>query len=266
MKFYLSVLAILCISFSLFAQDLGSFKKEIFIIHNDTLRYRILYPLDYNVHKKYPVITFLHGSGERGSDNELQLIHGGILFLNDSIREKFKAIVIFPQLPKDSLWNYHGTATDTASITGRSIDFSLSPRQTTPSFLVKSLLNSLIREKIADQRQMYIGGLSLGGMGTFEMLERFPGFFAAAFPICGGGDTSRAKLFAKKTAIWIFHGNADKSVDVKYSRQYYQALINLHADVHYNEYPGVGHNSWDYAFAEKNLLPWLFSKKKTSSL
>jgi predicted peptidase len=246
-------------SFSLLAQDLGAFQKKIFIMNKDTLRYRVLYPSHYKPHKKYPVITFLHGSGERGNDNESQLIHGAALFLNDTLRKKFKAIVIFPQLPKDSLWEDHRRM---HGATGNTYDFNFSMQPTIPSLLVKSLLNSLVDNKIADARHMYIGGLSLGGMGTFDMVERYPDFFAAGFPICGGGDTSKAKAIAGKTPLWIFHGDADQSVNVKYSRDYFAALKNLGADVRYTEYPGVGHNSWDNVFAEKNLLPWLFSKKK----
>ena len=109
---------------------------------------------------------------------------------------------------------------------------------------------------------MYIGGLSLGGFGTFDMIERYPKFFAAAFPICGGGDTMMASKYSKIIAVWLFHGDIDKSVDVKNSRQYYAALQNLHAEVKYTEYPGVGHNSWDNVFVEKELLPWVLSHAK----
>jgi predicted peptidase len=124
------------------------------------------------------------------------------------------------------------------------------------------LLDSLIKSKAADAKRMYIGGLSLGGFGTFNMIERYPHFFAAAFPICGGGDTAMAKRFAKYTAVWIFHGDKDQAVDVNYSRRYYSTLKKLGADVKYNEYPGVDHNSWDNAFAEEDLVPWMFAKKK----
>jgi predicted peptidase len=226
MKFLLFLFTILSISISLPVQDLSAYEKKLFILNKDTLRYRILYPIHYNPHKKYPVLTFLHGSGERGDDNESQLIHGGTLFLNDTLRKRFRAIVIFPQLPKDSLWDHHTKIADPSSPGGESYNFTFAPDQTIPSFLVKSLLNSLIKDNIADRRRMYIGGLSFGSMGTFDMIERFPGFFAAAFPICGGGDTTKAKLIAGKTAVWIFHGDADQAVNVKYARQYYAALKN----------------------------------------
>lgn len=253
---------ILSAPFCLLAQGTNTFEKMTFTREGKTLQYRILYPKNYDRSKSYPVLTFLHGSGERGDNNEAQLTHGGKLFLNDSVRNTFNAIVIFPQCPRDSTWNYFRSRRDLASPGGRSIDFTLSPRPTTPARLMKQLLDSLVASHTADPARMYIGGLSLGGFGTFDMIERYPDFFAAAIPICGGGDTSMANRFAKKLAVWIFHGDNDQSVPVQYSRQYYAALKNLGADVRYTEYPGVGHNSWDNAFAEKDLLPWLISKAK----
>lgn len=190
------------------------------------------------------------------------MTHGGKLFANDSVRNRFKAIVIFPQCPKDSTWTSLKSRRDTSSVTGRSIDFTLSDKPTVPAQLVKLLLDSLITSRVADPRRMYIGGLSLGGFGTFDMIERYPDFFAAAIPICGGGDTSIAKRFAKNIAVWIFHGDKDQAVDVKYSRQYYDALKKLNADVRYTEYPDVGHNSWDFAFAEKNYYPGCLRKRR----
>jgi predicted peptidase len=243
------------------AQDVSSYEKKEFISKTDTLRYRILYPKNYVKSKAYPVITFLHGSGERGNNNEAQLTHGGKLFLNDTLRNEFPAIVIFPQCPRDSMWRYITSKRDTTSPTGRLIDFSMTASVPTPTRLVKMLLDSLVKRKVADAKRMYIGGLSLGGFGTFNMIERYPGYFAAAFPICGGGDTASAKRFAKNTAVWIFHGDKDQSVSVQYSRDYYAALKKLNAEVRYTEYPNVGHNSWDNAFAEKDLMYWMFRKK-----
>lgn len=242
------------------SQDLGIFQKKLYVVGKDTLRYRILYPENYKPGKKYPVLLFLHGSGERGSDNEGQLVHGGKLFASDSVRKLHRAIVIFPQCPKDSSWRYMRVRRDSTSITGRAFTF-IDTVPTTPARLVKSLLDSLSANKIADPKKMYIGGLSMGGFGTFNMLERYPGYFAAAFPICGGGNTLKAGETAR-TPVWIFHGDKDMSVDVQFSRAYYAALQQAGGEVRYTEYPGVGHNSWDNAFAEKGLLPWVFSKKK----
>lgn len=248
--------------FILSAQDTSSFQKKSFTRDGNTLLYRIQYPKVYNKSKPYPVLTFLHGSGERGSDNEAQLVHGKELFANDSVRNNLNTIVIFPQCPKDSMWRHMKVKTDSSSITGHSFDLSFTPTPTTPARLVKLLLDSLIGSKVADPKRMYIGGLSLGGFGTFDMIERYPDFFAAAIPICGGGDTNMAAKFSKNVAVWLFHGDNDKSVDVKNSRQYYAVLKDLGADTRYTEYPGVQHNSWDNAFEEKELLTWVLSKSK----
>ena len=102
----------------------------------------------------------------------------------------------------------------------------------------------------------------MGGFGTFDMIERYGNYFAAAFPICGGGDTSQAVKFAGMVPLWIFHGDQDQSVDVKYSRQYHVVLKKLGSDVRYSEYRYIGHNSWEKAFAEYGLLPWLFTKRR----
>lgn len=262
MKKSLLILLVTVVPFILVAQDLNQFQKAAFTREGNTLQYRILYPLNYNKAKTYPVITFLHGSGERGSNNEAQLLHGGAMFINDTVRNTLNAIVIFPQCPNDSMWRHMKVTTDSFSITGHSFDLNFTPAPTTPALLVKLLLDSLVSSKKADKKRMYIGGLSLGGFGTFDMIERYPKFFAAAFPICGGGDTMMASKYSKIIAVWLFHGDIDKSVDVKNSRQYYAALQNLHAEVKYTEYPGVGHNSWDNVFVEKELLPWVLSHAK----
>ena len=158
------------------------YEKKLFVQGNDTLRYRVLYPLHYNSNKPVPLIVFLHGSGERGSDNEKQLLHGGALFLKDSIRNINPAIVVFPQCPDDSAWSRF----DRSAPRGDSFYLSLnqSPDLSTPERLVKLLMDSLLQHHIADKKRLYIGGLSLGGFGTYDLLTKYPNYFAAAFPIC----------------------------------------------------------------------------------
>ncbi len=141
----------------------------------------------------------------------------------------------------------------------RSFNFPASLPPTAPSRLLYQLIDSMMASGSVDTRRVYVGGLSMGGMGTFDMLARFPSRFAAAFPICGAGNVKLAKRYAKNTALWIFHGAEDKLVPTFYSQQYFALLKAKGADVKYTEYPGVGHNSWDNAFAEPDLLPWLFS-------
>jgi predicted peptidase len=242
------------------AQDYDAYSHETYIHNGDTLRYRMLAPLNYDIHKSYPLVIFLHGSGERGSDNAAQLKHGGSLFLKDSLRREYPAFVIFPQCPSDSSWApLHLKRDSSGKVTG--LAFLENDRQPTPGQLVKSLVDSLLSTHKINSKKVYIGGLSLGGMGTFDMLARYPKVWAAGFPICGAGNAENAKKFAK-VPVWIFHGGADPVVPVTFSQDYYKALKAVHADVQYTEYPGVGHNSWNNVFAEPGLLKWLFSNTK----
>lgn len=234
-------------------------KKEFKGADGQSLLYRILYPEGYDKTKKYPLILFLHGAGERGDDNELQLTHGIGLFLNPDNRSKFPAIVIFPQCPKENSWNSM-VADRTKTPVEMSFDNTREPKG--PLVMSIALVNQMINEGCADPKRIYVMGLSMGGMGTFEAVYRNPKLFAAAVPICGGGDVNHYNKSVKKVAFWVFHGDQDKSVNVKYSREMVDKLKSLKAEVKYTEYPGIGHNSWDNAFAEADLLPWMFSHRR----
>ncbi|MGN7822504.1 prolyl oligopeptidase family serine peptidase [Chitinophaga sp. 22536] len=243
------------------AQDLDAFSYETYYHHGDTLRYRLLTPANYDVHKKYPLIVFLHGAGERGYDNNAQLLHGGTMFLRDSLRNKYPAFVLAPQCPTGSTWAPMSLERDS---TGKIIrgDFPLDAPAPPATAALNVLLDSLLSTGKIDKKRVYIGGLSMGGMGTFYMITKRPELFAAAFPICGAGNVAAAGRFARKVPVWIFHGGADGVVPVEGSRVYDAKLKSLHADYRYTEYPGVGHNSWDNVFVEPDLFRWLFSHKK----
>jgi predicted peptidase len=236
------------------------YEKRIYVNGKDTLRYRVLFPQDYNASKQYPLVVFMHGSGERGNNNDDQLKHGSKLFTDSAVRKKYPALVIFPQCGRDDFWARIKRSLNKDSLGG--IEFPTTEPMGKGLNLVSLLLDSLVTTKKADPRKVYIGGLSMGGMATFELLWRKPGFFAAAFPICGGGNPETAKLYGRKFPIWVFHGSSDPSVRVANSRLMVNALKAARAKVKYTEYPGVGHNSWDNAFAEPDLLRWLFKQKK----
>lgn len=244
------------------AQDINAYKKALFTQGHDTLRYRIMYPPNYKPGKSYPLVVFLHGAGERGNDNEKQLWHGADLFLRDTVQEKFPAIVVFPQCPVDSSWSRFTKMTDTTTpdVRNRALNtYAL----TTPERLVKLLINDLVQRKVADKNRIYLGGLSLGGFGVYDLVIHYPKYFAAAFTISA---QANVKLYTQKAPhfpIWIFHGDSDNTISVQPDRDLYNALQGMGAkNVKYTEYPGVQHNSWDNAFAEPDLLPWLFSFKK----
>jgi predicted peptidase len=243
------------------AQFQQLYEKKEFISGGDTLRYRILYPINYNANKKYPLVMFLHGAGERGNDNEAQLLHGGNLFADSAMRQQFPAIVIFPQCPRDDWWARITRDENNKDSLG-SFRFTSDQPIGKSLGLVSKLLDTLATSNTVNTKKIYLGGLSMGGMGTFELLWRKPNFFAAAIPICGGGDPQKVTIYAKKFPIWIFHGGSDPVVPVSNSRLMSHALQAAGAKVKYTEYPGVGHNSWDNAFAEPGLLKWLFAQKK----
>ena len=242
------------------APDQDLFERQYFLQGNDTLPCRILSPLHFTAGKKYPLIVFLHGSGERGNDNEAQLKWGSNLFLDSANREKFPAIVVFPQCPADSSWSVRikNKPADSSGI----YQFPMNVPPTRPLQMVMSFIDTLINSGIVDPKRISIGGLSMGGFGTFEILWRKPKLFAAAIPICGGGNPASAKLYGKHFPVWVFHGTDDDAVPVVNSRIMVNALKDAGAKVKYTEYPGVKHDSWINAFAEPTLLPWLFEQKK----
>ena len=238
---------------------LDIYEKKEFVYNGNVLPYRILYPANYDKNKKYPLLLFLHGAGERGKDNEKQLIHGSKLFITDENRKNFPAIVVFPQCPQESFWAVMKTD-QTKQPPLRTFDYTVEPNW--PLAAANELVKKLSNEEGVDKKQIFISGLSMGGMGTFESVYRYPGMYAAASPICGGGDVNHYDKRVTKTAFWVFHGGADAVVNVKLSQEMVAKLKSLKAEVKYTEYPGVNHNSWDNAFAEKDYLSWMLAHKK----
>ncbi len=259
MKNILALFIFLFTAGTISAQDYSLYRKELFISGKDTMPYRLLLPENYSPGKTYPLILFLHGAGERGNDNESQLVHGGNLFLKDSIRKNFPAIVVFPQCSADSYWSNIIPKYDS---TGKRIGFVFSDGGTPTKAmrLLMELFHQLHKKFKIDKRMEYAGGLSMGGMGTFEIVNRNPGVFAAAFAICGGANPETAKNIST-TAWWIFHGLKDDVVNPEYSIDMANALKAAGADVKLTLYPEANHNSWDSAFAEPDFLPWLWSHR-----
>ncbi|MEM8526218.1 MAG: prolyl oligopeptidase family serine peptidase [Bacteroidota bacterium] len=260
MKQYTTLLLLHFLFSNFFAQNLSLFEERIYENENgSTLPYRILYPENYDKGKSYPLLLFLHGAGERGDDNEVQLVHGSKLFTDTENRKKYPAIVVFPQCPKEDYWARVDRSED------RKVwHYPFYDTPTQPLANVIQLLEQLLTEEAIDENRVYVSGLSMGGMGTFELLAHRPDLFAAATPICGGGNLTLAERYAHSTDFWIFHGDADTVVPVELSRKMNKRLHSLGANVQYSEYKGVNHNSWENAFAEPNYLKWLFSKRKKS--
>lgn len=246
--------------FTVTAQDTTFYQKAAFVFaEGKVLPYRIMYPENYDRSKKYPLILVLHGAGERGKDNVKQLVHGSKLFAADSNRKNFAAIIVFPQCPEESFWAVIKAERTTQP---NKIDFDYTAEPNWPLVAANELVKKLVKEEAVNKKRVYITGLSMGGMGTFESVYRYPKLYAAALPICGGGDTLHYDKRVTKTAFWVFHGAADAVVNVKLSQQMNDKLKALGAAVKYSEYPGVNHNSWDNAFTEPDYMSWMFAQKR----
>lgn len=242
------------------AQTNSSFDRGSYINKTDTLAYRILFPKKFDPSKKYPLLIVLHGAGERGNDNNAQLKYGPKLFLNDTIRQNYPAIVVFPQCPNNSFWsNVKIEQNDAGKF---KFSFQEGGEPTTAMHALLGLVDQFLDKPFVNKKQVYIGGLSMGGMGTLEILRRKPNTFAAAFAICGGDNTNNVSKYARKVPLWIFHGQKDSVVPFDHSQVVVDALKAAGADPKFTIYPNDDHNSWDDAFAEPQLLPWLFSHSK----
>jgi predicted peptidase len=232
----------------------SAFSHEKYINETgDTLNYRMLYP-DWNTLRKYPLIIFLHGLGERGNDNESQLKFGIMNLADDKISSMYPAFIIAPQCPQNMHWA--NIAED--SITHQ-IHLLTSPSN--PIKLLIELIQKVKKDFPVDGNRIYITGLSMGGYGTYDAIERYPNLFAAAVPICGAGDTSKASLIAH-IPIWIFHGAEDPTVNPLYSLYMLGALIKAGAHPGFTQYPEVGHFSDKGAYTDTQMIAWLFRQHK----
>ncbi|MEE9361318.1 MAG: alpha/beta hydrolase-fold protein [Cellulophaga sp.] len=239
-------------------QDLSNYKKEVFSKGKQKMPYRILLPKDFDASKTYPFVLILHGSGERGNDNESQLMHGADLFLKEKVRNKYPAIVVFPQCAEESYWSNMTMGEFDGK---RVFVFNKRGKRTQAMRMLQKLVKHLRKVYNLDADRMYVGGLSMGGMGAFEVVRRKPKMFAAAFPICGGANPLTGKKL-KRTNWWVFHGEEDGVVPISASKVMVEALVKKNIPVRYSWYSKVGHDSWHNAFAEPELLPWLFSQNK----
>jgi predicted peptidase len=258
MKNCLTLICSLLIFITVHAQNKDLFEKQLFVVGEDTLPCRILTPQNFQIGKKYPLVIFLHGAGERGSDNNAQLQWGSDLFLDSLNRTKYPAIVVFPQCPANDKWaeyNKNPNADSTGYVYSNDAPIRKSLK------LVSQFIDTLLSSGQIDKSRVYLGGLSMGGFGTYELLWRRPQTFAAAFPICGAMNPSRVKDFRKNLPLWIFHGDKDPIIYVSNSRLISNLAKKTNPNVKYTEYPGVGHDSWNNAFKESTLLPWLFSQR-----
>jgi predicted peptidase len=229
------------------------FSRENYIEKGDTLYYRMLFP-DASRGRKYPLVIFLHGSGERGSDNDAQLKWGVMNFATDQNMLAHPAIVIAPQCPEHQTWSSVTSNKDRTEMT-LNVEPSKSMR------LLIGLIRQLEMTMPLDTNRIYITGLSMGGYGTYDALERYPNLFAAAVPVCGAGDTSRAASIAH-IPMWIFLGAEDPAVNPLNGLAMLEALTHAGAHPGFTQYPEVGHFSWLGAYSDPLMMEWLFRQHK----
>jgi predicted peptidase len=211
-------------------------------VHKDSdgqeSRYVLFIPYDYKGDRPYPLILFLHGAGESGTDGEKPAKVG----IGPAIRRQdktFPFITIFPQVRKRGLAAWGPDSPD-----GKR---------------ALAILEEVEKEFQVDRKRVYLTGLSMGGYGTWTMATRYPDRWAAIAPICGGGDPSQAEKI-KHLPCWCFHGDQDRAVPVTRSRDMMKALWAAGGHPNYTEYPGVGHNSWDRAYATADLYDWFLKQ------
>jgi predicted peptidase len=249
--FFVLLLALLASPASAKKHDTG-FLDRTLSWQGAAYKYQVFVPEDWTPKKSWPIILFLHGAGERGNDGLLQTDVGlpQAIRLN---RGQFPTIVVIPQCLKDHWW----------------------PDSPMDDVAMESLRLAQL-EFHGDPQHTYLTGLSMGGYGSWHLAGKYPGKFAAVVAICGGilipqasrahpaedlrPYTEAARKIGSATPVWIFHGGSDETVPVAESQRMNEAMKALGGEVHYTEYPAVGHNSWDKAYAEPELMPWLLSK------
>ncbi len=210
------------------------FVNKIMTVKGKERRYVVYVPHDYTPEKAWPLVLFLHGSGERGKDGLLPTEVG----IGRAIRlhaDRFPCLVVIPQCPDDVWWD-------------KAIeDFETAVADTEKEYNI-------------DPSREYLTGLSMGGYGTWMYGAKNPGRFAALAPICGGGKPDDAPVLAK-TPIWAFHGADDKTVPPEKSREMVEAVKKAKGNIKYTEIPTTGHNSWDAAYDDPDTMKWLLKQR-----
>lgn len=197
------------------------------------LDYLLYLPDDYEKRDNWPLLIFLHGSGERGSDLELVKKHGPPKKIGAG--HKYPFIVVSPQCPKFQRWQ---------------------------PVVLEALLDDLIARFKVDENRIYLSGLSMGGQGTWDWAAYSPGRFAAIVPICGRASRSLADVLSEKP-IWVFHGAKDTAVPLEQSEGIVNALKKQGSDVKLTIYPEAGHDSWTETYNNPELYDWLSKQKLT---
>jgi predicted peptidase len=214
------------------------------------IRYRLHTPEPLDSTAKYPLILFLHGAGERGTNNSGQLKNGIKHILAYTKANRCPAFIIAPQSPEkwvDTPWEADAHTMPTSAsgtMTG-----------------VIALVESMRSHPSVDRDRIYVTGISMGGFGTFDIVQRRSDLFAAALPICGGGDIAQAGQL-KDLPMWVVHGEKDNIVKVSRSRDMVAAITKAGGKPTYIEIPGGNHFVWDRAYTDAQMMSWMFQQRR----
>ena len=229
--------------------------REHKTLYGESLKYRIYESPGLRKGQKCPLVLLLHGAGERGSDNKAQMVHGVRGLIAFSMRNDQPMILVVPQCPARMQWVNAPWCVDSHTMP----EFPSQPLR-----LAFELCKSVTENYPVDKSRIYVTGISMGGFGTWDAIQRKPEYFAAAMPVCGGGDTGRAKALIK-LPIWVFHGDKDDVVKPFRSRSMVEAIKRAGGKPRYTECEDVGHDVWNQAYSDQKALAWLFSQKKQAA-
>lgn len=229
-----------------------AFEPRTFQDGDFTLPYRIYVPKDLAPGQKVPLVLFFHGAGERGDNNIRQLHHAVPGLFSYVTKNNVPAIIVAPQCPTGKQW---------VNVPWGGLEHTMPAEPSEAMHAALALLKNCMETLPVDPRKVYVAGISMGGFGTWDAIQRHPELFAAAIPVCGGGDVKEAPKLVG-LPIWAFHGDQDQSVKVSRSRDMIAAIKAAGGDPKYTEYPGVAHNSWTQTFNDEAVVGWLFSQEK----
>lgn len=210
----------------------------------DSLWYRFMTPLNYDSTRQYPLVVCLHGSSAVGSDNVRQVAATlpALMLSTPENREKYPAFLFVPQCPRGFGWG------------------GLEQHPSVDS-LVFEALEELEKEFSVDAKRRYVSGYSMGGYGAWHFIATRPEMFAAAVPICGGGDPQFARNVVD-VPVWAFHGAKDINVPVKYTRDMVDGIREAGGNPRYTEFPDAAHNIWNEVAETRELPEWLFAQRR----
>jgi predicted peptidase len=232
------------------ASDTHEFLARIYTnAARQTLPYRLLTPKHFEAGQAYPIILYLHGAAARGDDNLKPLEWGPTLFLEPPLRDQHDFFLVVPQCPRDKGWVELALTT-------------LSAKESDALRLALELVGeALPKEFHIDPKRRYLTGVSMGGHAVWVTLVRRPGFFAAAVPVCSGGEARMVTAAAARCPVWAFHSDDDHLMPVQGARDLVKAWRDHGGVAKYTEYTGLKHSSWKKAYLELDLFDWLFQQQ-----